>query len=441
MSVYIVLGDIMLDHTIEGTSTKLANEAPIPVIHCTRDFYRVGGCGNVAMNMISFGAKAIHLFGRVGTHHAVLCNILPHQIKQHFQVSDTIPTITKHRVYSDKKLLCRYDEECIYETTTEEENQIVASIQQILESNVVEAVVFSDYNKGYLTESLCQRVIHQCNQYKVCTIVDPKVNYRKYMNCTIIKPNRNELKQIFKIDSEKMSMIDAHRILHDMIGCTISVITLAENGISSYANGRHYHYKKDVKEIIDVTGAGDVVCSVLATHRAYDIETLLRYASDYASISISHLGAYTITQEDIQRVVTIPDNDKKLVFTNGCFDILHAAHMELFAFCKSLGSTVVVGINTDASIQRLKGTSRPINCLEDRMRMLRGISYIDLVIPFDEDTPVELLKMIKPHYLVKGGDYTKESVIGKEYAGEVVIFDYIPGKSTTNLIKMCTNAQ
>ena len=445
MSVYIVLGDLILDHNIEGTSTKIANEAPIPVILTKSESYRVGGCGNVAMNMIALGAKKIHLFSKVGDdgpNQKIVRNLLPYQIEKHLLTSYISPTTTKHRIYSDKKLMCRYDEESYTEMNYLEENATVTEIQKLLESTMIEAVVFSDYNKGYLTESLCQRVIQLCNEHQVCTIVDPKVNYTKYLHCTIIKPNRSELKHIFGIDLSTTLLEDAHRQLHEHVNCNISVITLAEKGISAYANGQHYIYQEDVKEVIDVTGAGDIVCSVLATHRNIDIRTLLRYASYYASVSISHIGAYVITPTDIQKLYTTSIAkqiavENKIVFTNGCFDILHAAHIQLFEFCRSLGSTVIVGLNTDASIKRLKGSTRPINTLEDRMKMLQSISYIDNVIPFDEDTPIKLLEHIKPHYLVKGGDYTKESVIGKEHATEVIIFNYIDGKSTTNLIKQC----
>jgi len=444
MSVYIVLGDIMLDHNIQGTSTKIANEAPIPVILSNSESYRIGGCGNVAMNMLALGAKKIHLFSKVGncSNQKILRNLLPYQIEKHFTISYISPTTTKHRVYSNKKLMCRYDDEFYTETNCQDENHIVSSVKDILETTVIEAVVFSDYNKGYLTELLCQRVIQICNEYNVCTIVDPKVNYKKYMNCTIIKPNRNELKQIFNIDLKKLSLYDAHRQLHELIHCTISVITLAEKGISAYANGQHYTYQEDVKEVIDVTGAGDIVCSVLALHRTLDMDTVLRYASYYASVSINHIGAYVITPTDIQILYTSAiskqiSTKNKIVFTNGCFDILHVAHIQLFEFCHSLGSTVIVGLNTDASIKRLKGPTRPINSLEDRIKMLQSISYITKIVPFDEDTPIKLLEYIKPHYLVKGGDYTKESVIGREHAGEVIIFNYIDGKSTTNLIKHC----
>jgi len=444
MSVYIVLGDIILDHNIQGTSTKIANEAPIPVILSKSESYRVGGCGNVAMNMLALGAKKIHLFSKVGdcSNQKILRNLLPYQIEKHFTISYISPTTTKHRVYSDKKLMCRYDDEFYTETNYQDKTNIVTSIQYILESTVIEAVVFSDYNKGYLTESLCQEVIQLCNDYKVRTIVDPKVNYKKYINCTIIKPNRNELKQIFNIDLKYVSLVDAHQQLHELMNCTISVITLAENGISAYANGQHFIYKEDVKEVIDVTGAGDIVCSVLATHRNIDMYTLLQYASYYASISISHIGAYIITPTDIQKLYTTAiskqiSTKNKIVFTNGCFDILHVAHIQLFEFCHSLGSTVIVGLNTDASIKRLKGPTRPINSLEDRIKMLQSISYITKIVPFDEDTPIKLLEYIKPDYLVKGGDYTKESVVGREHAEEVIIFNYIDGKSTTNLIKHC----
>ena len=205
---------------------------------------------------------------------------------------------------------------------------------------------------------------------------------------------------------------------------------------------------KESEEIIDVTGAGDIVCSVFGVlySQIDDIELIIKIANHLATISISHLGVYVISDKDIldtyqhihkTKVIELqyfPKINKKIVFTNGCFDLIHSAHIELFKFCRSLGDIVVVGLNSDESIKRLKGESRPIYKLEDRIKILEAIEYIDYIIPFEEDTPIKLIETIKPDILVKGGDYTKDNIIGKEYVKEIMIFNYIDGKSTTNTI-------
>ena len=452
----ILLGDIMLDHNIQGTSRRIANEAPIPVINCEKESYSIGGCGNVLANLFALGAKKVFLFSSIGAdkHGTQLMSLLPANTENYITVDSNTITTTKHRVYSDKKLMCRYDNESYAEITLAQEEQIIENIKKILETQSITSVVFSDYKKGFLTKSLCQRVIALCNQKAVPTIVDPKQNH--YINCTVIKPNRMETKNIFGIDLTTME--EGHRLLHEKTGCTTSVITLSEDGISAYSQSKLHCYKEEVKEIIDVTGAGDVVCSVLGAYYPFiqDIELLIKIASHLASISISHIGVYTITQHDLLQTYRAIHHTKQIqlrhqlphlleslrsinsiIFTNGCFDILHSAHLELFKFCKNIGGIVVVGLNSDNSIRNLKGPTRPIFKLEDRIKMLEALEYVDFIIPFEEDTPLELLKVLKPHYLVKGGDYTKESIIGKEYANEVLIFDYINGKSTTNTIQRC----
>lgn len=443
----ILLGDIMLDHNIEGNSTKIANESPIPVVHCKNDYYNIGGCGNVLLNMVALGAKDVYLFSKIGddSNGKKVTSLLPNIINNMI-IDPDYTTTTKNRIYSDNKLLCRYDNETIKYTTIEEENKIIEQIETILSSTLINSVVFSDYNKGFLTKSLCQKIINLCNRYNVYTIVDPKQDYTKYINCTVIKPNRSETKHIFNIDIDK-GLIEGHQQLHKMIQCKTSVITLSGDGISAYDSNIHT-CSTESKEVIDVTGAGDIVCSVLGVLYPYlDIDMVIKIANYVATISVSHIGVYTITEMDILHMYKYIHNTKKIsleyfpksipiniVFTNGCFDVLHAAHIELFKFCRNIGNIVVVGLNSDHSIKRLKGDKRPIYKLEDRIHMLEAIEYIDYIIPFEEDTPIELMKYIQPTIIVKGGDYTKDSIIGKEYAKEVIIFNYIEGKSTTNTI-------
>ena len=304
--------------------------------------------------------------------------------------------------------------------------------------------------KGFLTKTLCQSVIKLCNEYNIPTIIDPKCDYTKYIGCTVIKPNKAEAKNIFNIDLNRVLLKDGHKELHKILDCKLSVITLSGDGISAYSSDKQYNVKEEVKDVIDVTGAGDVVCAVLGVYYPFisDIQELISIANRLASISVGHIGVYTISHSDLINTFDFTKNTKligldtfvsmgfdNVVFTNGCFDILHSAHIKLFKFCKSLGKTVVVGLNSDNSIKRLKGPLRPVYSLDDRIKILEAISYIDYIIPFEEDTPLELIKQIKPTYLVKGGDYTKESIIGREYAEEVIIFNYIDGISTTETIK------
>lgn len=456
----IIIGDIMLDHNIEGIATKIANEGPIPVINVLNERYSIGGCGNVILNSLALGAKNIFILSRVGAddNGIKLQNILPHNCQNYILNDPDYITITKTRVYSDKKLVARYDKEITCPITNEQEINIIDNFKKVISENKISSVIFSDYNKGFLTKSLCQTIIKLCNENNIISVVDPKVDYTKYIGCTVIKPNKAETNNIFKIDLDKVSYENAHKSLQNILQCKMSVITLAGDGISGYYDNTHFKIKEDTKDVIDVTGAGDVVCAVLGTYYKHidDKEMLLKIANHLASISVGHLGVYTVTNTDLINTYRYINNNtnnignisklidleaiiqlnlNKTVFTNGCFDILHSAHIELFKFCKTLGDIVIVGLNSDESIKRLKGPLRPINSINERVKMLEALHYIDFIIIFNDDTPLSIIQEIKPDYLVKGGDYAIESIIGREYAKNTVIFKYIDGKSTTNIIK------
>ena len=452
----IIIGDIILDHNLEGHITKIANEWPIPIINIYNEKYGIGGCGNVLMNVAALGAKKIFIFSRIGNddNGAKLIKLLPSQTTNSIIIDDTIPTITKTRIYSDKKIMARYDKENIKDISLEQELVVFNRFNETIKNNTISSVIFSDYNKGFLTKSLCQRIIKLCNEHNIPTIIDPKCDYTKYIGCTIIKPNRNETKNIFNIDLNNITLEDAHISIHKMLNCKISVITLSGEGISAFKCDIHYRAIEDTKDVIDVTGAGDIVSAVLGTYYSLidDIQQLINIANHLASISICHVGVYTINDMDLINTYKYIHNSKEItldtltkiqlkdiVFTNGCFDILHSAHIELFKFCKSLGKTVIVGLNSDNSIKRLKGNTRPINNINERVKMLNAIDYVDFIIIFDDDTPINLIKNIKPDFLVKGGDYTIDNIIGKEFAKNTIIFNYINGLSTSNVIKHIKN--
>jgi D-beta-D-heptose 7-phosphate kinase/D-beta-D-heptose 1-phosphate adenosyltransferase len=454
----VIFGDIMLDHNLQGHCYKIANEGPIPVINITSEKYGIGGCGNVLMNVSSLGAKKIFLFSRIGEdkNGKKLLKYLPSNTIDFLIKDANFSTINKTRIYSDNKIVARYDKEIIIPISYEQEQIIIDNFKQVISSNNISSVILSDYNKGFITKSLCQNIIKICNISNIPTIVDPKIDYTKYIGCTIIKPNRAETKTIFNIDLNTVSYEECHKSLKDLLNCKLSVVTLSGDGISASSNNIHYRSFTTTNNIIDVTGAGDVVCAVLGTYYPYinNIQLLIDIANHLASISVSNLGVYIVNNNDLintykyihkTKEITIDDLVKlqlsDIIFTNGCFDILHSAHIELLKFCRSLGKTVIVGLNSDCSIKSLKGSTRPINNINERIKMLNAIDYVDFIIVFKEDTPLELIKTIEPTYLVKGGDYTVDNIVGKEYAKNVSIFNYIHGKSTTNIINMCYNSK
>lgn len=448
----VIFGDIMLDHNLQGYCYKIANEGPIPVINIKNEQLGIGGCGNVLLNVSGLGAKNIFLFSRIGVdkNGKKILKLLPSNTTE-FLIKDTsFSTITKSRIYSDNKIVARYDKETIIEISSEQEEIVINNFKHVISNNNISSVILSDYNKGFITKSLCQTIIGLCNTNNIPTIVDPKIDYTKYIGCTIIKPNKAETKSIFNMDLNTLSYEEYHKSLHNLLSCKLSIVTLSGDGISASSNNIHYRAFASTKDIIDVTGAGDVVCAVLGTYYPYikDIQLLINIANHLASISVCHLGVYTINNNDLintykyihkTKEITI-DNFIKLelsdiVFTNGCFDILHSAHIELLKFCRSLGKTVIVGLNSDCSIKSLKGSTRPINSINERIKMLNAIDYVDFIIVFEEDTPLNLIRDIKPDFLVKGGDYVIEKIVGREFAKNTVLFNYIDGLSTTNIIK------
>jgi len=451
----VVVGDIMLDYTTIGSSYKMANEAPIPVFLKESEKITLGGCGNVLQNLHSLGCKNLFLFSMCGDdmYAPVLKNLLRQLDVEATLIS--VPerkTTTKHRFFSNNKLLFRYDNEEIYTLPTEQEEIIITLFKELIERESIDCVLFSDYNKGFLTDSLCRTFIRFANERQIFTCVDPKNNYLKYKGCSLIKPNRNEVGTLFDIHYTLDHLESAHKQIQELVCCKNTVITLGELGISGYLEPSTYFYwKYSSNDVIDVTGAGDVVNAVLAYFfpTMKDKESCLQLASYLGTVSVSHIGVYTLCYDDILKGYKYISKSKfisrshlkklkkPIVFTNGCFDILHEGHVSLLRYCKTLANDtydVVLALNSDASIQRLKGSSRPIYNLSSRIAVLNSIEYIDWIVVFEEDTPETLLKELQPSILVKGGDYTIDTVLGKEYCKEVKIFRNIHEISTTQIV-------
>jgi D-beta-D-heptose 7-phosphate kinase/D-beta-D-heptose 1-phosphate adenosyltransferase len=448
------MGDIMIDINTYVSITKIANEAPIPVFNILDETYVLGGAGNVLKNLVALGCLQIYAFGIVGN------DINESRIRKLCSDSNiidcikTLPdykTIVKHRYFCDNKIVFRCDTE-VSSRTTHIPTDIVRSQLETLCQNGLDCIILSDYNKGFLTPEICQLIIQTANKYNIITIVDPKEDYRKYIGCTLIKPNRREAYHIFNIPSST-SLEEVHKIIKSKIGCIYSVITLAEDGMSVSTPTGIIKTVAQSQQVIDVTGAGDIVTSIFAYFLAKStpIAAIAKIATHIATISVQHSGTYTIQTKDLclcelEQSSKIIQADQlslintiyasnKIVFTNGCFDMLHNGHVEVFKFCKQKGDIVVVGLNSDASIARLKGPSRPIYPLTARLQILEAISYIDYIVVFEDDTPIELIKALNPYFLIKGGDYAPETIIGHEYATETIVCNFVNGVSTTNTIK------
>ena len=357
-------------------------------------------------------------------------------------------TTQKNRIILDSTIVGRYDIEDVNEITQELSNDILDYIKK---KQKVDAIIISDYDKGVISHYLCENIIRHCNENNIYTFIDPKIkNYLKYKDCFCLKPN---LKEGEAISGEKY-IENIFRFIKQNIQCKNCVLTCGENGI--YVNSEENHIIHNTKiPVTDVTGAGDIVASVLTYEylQTNDLIMASKVANYIGGKSVQTLGNYSLSQNDISDYYESIDHSNKIiydyqvekikhlsyknnvVFTNGCFDILHSAHIKLLKFSKKQGDILVVGLNADNSIKRLKGLMRPINNVQERSTILAQLDFIDYIIIFEDDTPLNLLKILQPNVIVKGGDYKKEQIIGAEYANNVFLFDFIENKSSSLVIK------
>lgn len=450
----IVVGDIMLDINNYTRVEKLANEAPIPVFNFARDEKKLGGCGNVLQNLRGLGCAELYVFSCVGDdENGAYTSTLVDSVgaHNHLQVVPGYATTTKTRYFADSKIMFR----CDVENSVAQKKELATicfadAIRDLCETTRIDCIVLSDYNKGVLHTQQCKKIIAVANRLGIMTCVDPKNDYMKYAGCTLIKPNRHEAYAL--LDLPKEATIDAlHRKMVDSIGCKYSVITLSEDGISLFDGVKVYHEKPTIHSIVDVTGAGDVVCSILAFFlcQGSSVTDAIRTATQIATFSVEHPGTYVIQPSDLHRLAIKANTvlhasqlsalrelypNKKVAFTNGCYDLFHTGHLSVLEFCKGKADIVVVGINSDVSVRRLKGPTRPVHDEKTRAAVVLSNKNVDYVVVFDEDTPLELIRELRPDYLIKGGDYTVESIVGREYAKETLVVPLVAGVSTSNTI-------
>ena len=458
----LVIGDLMLDHYLWGSCERISPEAPVQVVDIAKETTVLGGAGNVVNNLVTLGANVSvsSVIGDDSNGKELTVMLQSIGVKTDELVLQTgRKTSKKSRVIAVSQQVLRYDKEskdAIDEVST---NKILDSLKNSISS--YDAIILSDYGKGVLTESLCQGVIKIAREMGKKVLVDPKgSDYAKYKGAYLLTPNKKEAALATKIDiNSDDALKDALLKLKNECELNISMITLSEDGIAIFDDSVK-KFPTVAKEVYDVTGAGDTVIASIAysLSAGKTIGESCKFANLAAGVVVGKIGSATVTLdeieeyeaalhksssdahiksfEDIDKIVSrCKMNGKKIVFTNGCFDILHVGHVKYLQVAKSFGDVLIVGLNSDESVRRLKGESRPVNVAEDRAYILAALEAVDYVVPFTEDTPYELIKMIAPDVLVKGGDYEGKDVVGTEFAGELRLVDFVDGKSTTKTIQ------
>lgn len=459
----LVVGDVMLDRYWSGATGRISPEAPVQVVNIDNDDFRPGGAANVAVNVASLGAKVV-LLGVVGKDEAaglLSAAVARHRVEIDFVETPACPTITKLRVVSRNQQLLRLDfESSLHAASAFDRDALHARFCTALAS--VDAVILSDYGKGTLVG--IEAMIQEARSQGKPVIVDPKgSDYTPYTGATLITPNMSEFEAVVGRCADESEIVDKGLALLAKLQLDALLVTRSEHGMSLLRpNIAALHLPTEAREVFDVTGAGDTVIATLGTALASgkDLETSCRLGNIAAGIVVGKFGTSAITALELERVLygvggfeqpIMPEDDlllrireakadgKRIVFTNGCFDILHVGHTRYLEAARRLGDFLVVAVNTDASVKRLKGDARPINACADRMHVLAALKSVDWVVEFAEDTPDRIIRKLMPDVLVKGGDYIVEDIVGYDVVtgagGQVVALDFHQGYSTTRIIE------
>jgi len=450
----LVIGDIMLDTYIYGTAKRLSPEAPCPVVECCEEpIHRLGGAANVAYQIAQSGLN-VTLWGIVGNdkYGIIVKKLLAeNNIFDKVKLSnDTTTTVKTRYIAGNHQQLLRVDKDSNY---TSSQDDITSLIQLLQEKNYT-TLVISDYAKGLITPMLASNVISVCIRKSIPSLIDIKSNaVDKSQWTTIVKGNRSEFDLLFKeigVDPNLAIEEKLSEVCHSL-HTTAVVMTCGKDGICAYSLQDGYvKCDADNVPIHDVTGAGDVVTAflgILLSNDSYSFQQKIEIANVAAHKKVSQVGTGTVVLDDILHFnkITTPDivkrkaKGKRIVFTNGCFDILHIGHVSLLASAKRQGDILVIGLNSDSSVKRLKGENRPVNTFENRAKVLASLSVVDYIIEFDEDTPLRLIKDLNPSVLVKGGDYVISDIIGNDYVtnngGKVLVFPFVPNQSSSQILK------
>lgn len=457
----LVIGDLMIDHYLWGGCDRISPEAPVQVVDIARETTVLGGAGNVINNLVTLGAR-VSVAGVIGDDEngVELKNMLSSlgASCEGLIVQAGRKTSKKSRIIASNQQILRYDKESKDSVESQSAQKVIAYVQRVMEG--CDMVVLSDYGKGVITDAVAQGVIASAKAKGKKVLVDPKgKDYRKYSGAYLLTPNKKEASEatgiVIKDDG---SLREALLSLKSTCDLQCSMITLSEDGIAIYDETMR-RYPTVAKEVFDVTGAGDTVIASLsfALSCGLSIDEAAPFANHAAAVVVGKIGSATVTLDEIEtyesslhqstsdahiksqsEIVAITQRlkreGKRVVFTNGCFDILHVGHVKYLQEAKSYGDVLIVGLNSDSSVRELKGPTRPVNPEADRAYILAALESVDYVVMFSDETPHELIKSIAPDILVKGGDYEGKSVVGAEFSGELRLVQFVDGKSTTATI-------
>jgi D-beta-D-heptose 7-phosphate kinase / D-beta-D-heptose 1-phosphate adenosyltransferase len=466
----VIIGDLMLDRYIIGKAHRISPEAPVPVLLVEETRDELGGAGNVARNLAGMGTDLLFI-GGIGNDSAgedirkILKNgKIPAEL---FSLASR-PTTVKTRIASQGQQLVRVDSEKTGDLSSSE----LDGIEKVVFDSLLKtysAIALSDYGKGFCHFSLCRKIITYGQENKIPVVVDPKGDdWDKYRGAYLLTPNLNELSLIYgkPIDNSDNDILKAGLVVKNKFNIQNLLVTRSEKGMTLInSKGEKFHLHTEAIDVFDVSGAGDTVVAALTWLLAagLPLEKAMAGANKAAGIAVAHWGTYPVAYSEIaasfeQSIIKLPefgvipfhDAEKlgitlreageQVVFTNGCFDLLHAGHITYLERAKREGDILIVGINSDASVHRLKGEGRPVNTIETRAVMMSAIRFVDYVVVFEEDTPWELLNVLRPDVLVKGGDYSIDKIIGSEFAGETKVIPFVDGFSSSSIIERIKNS-
>jgi D-beta-D-heptose 7-phosphate kinase/D-beta-D-heptose 1-phosphate adenosyltransferase len=458
----LVVGDLILDRYVSGDVQRISPEAPIAVLAAARREERLGGAGNVATNLRAMGA-AVEILGFVGADEdgdVVLGLFDSFGVEHGACVRDASrPTTVKTRFVSGVQQMLRVDWEDARSASGVNEEALLARVAPAIAT--ADAVVLSDYGKGVLTPRVLELALRTCKERGVPVLVDPKgTDFTRYRGATLLTPNRKEAELALGRSLKSLEDVPAAaRDLKRIAALHASVITLGADGIYfEDADGTNGLVPTTAQQVFDVTGAGDTVIShlALALGSGWKLADAVVLANTAAGLVVGKRGAASVTRNEVREalgdhvgrerkvvdesgldalVARWRQEGRRIVMTNGCFDVLHAGHVGYLRFARSQGDVLIVGVNDDASVKRLKGAGRPVNGIEDRMEVLAALEMVDAVLPFGDDTPAALVERVTPHVLVKGEDWREKGVVGRDWVerhgGKVVLAPLLAGRSTT----------
>ncbi|MDY0269032.1 bifunctional D-glycero-beta-D-manno-heptose-7-phosphate kinase/D-glycero-beta-D-manno-heptose 1-phosphate adenylyltransferase HldE [Trichloromonas sp.] len=463
----LVIGDLMLDEYLWGKAERISPEAPVQVVDVTRADLRLGGAGNVVNNLVALGCRVevVSVLGEDDDGHLLRSLLVDQGIAVDGIFSDPgRVTSRKTRVLAGNQQMLRIDRESKDPILEDLARRLLDHVRAVADG--FQVILVSDYLKGVLTDFLLRELIALGREKGIPVVIDPKGDdYGKYRGATLLTPNRKEAQTASGVAIvDEASLLKAGRALRERLELDALVLTRSEEGMSLFLrDGRELHMPTKAREVFDVSGAGDTVLSVIGVGLAagLSLEQAATVSNLAAGVVVGKVGTSTVSPEEIlqasgaahadgdlkirnrEALATVLDRERRqgrrIVFTNGCFDLLHVGHVKYLQAARRLGDLLVLGLNSDDSIRRLKGPNRPLISQDERAHILAALDCINHVVIFDEDTPLELIRLLRPDILVKGGDYTPEGVVGKDlvesWGGRVELIQFVDGKSTTGIVE------